>query len=81
MERAKLLNAIIENAIDGIITIDDKGMIENINPAALALFGFAKEELIDKNVSVLMPEPDKRNHDTYPVSYTHLDVYKRQTLN
>ncbi|MBY0542583.1 MAG: PAS domain-containing sensor histidine kinase [Sphingobacteriaceae bacterium] len=69
MERAKLLNAIIENAIDGIITIDDKGMIENINPAALALFGFAKEELIGKNVSVLMPEPDKKNHDTYLSNY------------
>lgn len=69
MERAKLLNAIIENAIDGIITIDDKGIIENINPAALALFGFAKEELIDKNVSVLMPEPDKGNHDTYLANY------------
>lgn len=69
MERAKLLNAIIENAIDGIITIDDKGIIENINPAALTLFGYTREELIDKNVSVLMPEPDKKNHDTYLSNY------------
>ncbi len=69
MERAKLLNAIIENAIDGIITIDDHGVIENINPAALALFGFEKHELIDKNVSVLMPEPDKSRHDSYLSNY------------
>jgi PAS domain S-box-containing protein len=69
MERAKLLNAIIENAIDGIITIDDKGIIENINPAALTLFGYTREEIIDKNVSVLMPEPDKKNHDTYLSKY------------
>ena len=40
MEREKLLIAIIENAIDGIITIDDRGLIENINPAALELFGY-----------------------------------------
>lgn len=69
MERAKLLNAIIENAIDGIITIDERGTIEHINNAALALFGFTKEELIGKNVTVLMPEPDKRNHDSYLTKY------------
>lgn len=70
MEREKLLIAIIENAIDGIITIDDRGLIENINPAALQLFGFAtREELLGKNVSVLMPEPDKHKHDKYIANY------------
>lgn len=69
MERAKLLNAIIENAIDGIITIDEKGIIEHINPAAIALFGFSRGELIGKNVSVLMPEPDKTRHDSYLQNY------------
>ncbi|WP_379090917.1 PAS domain S-box protein [Pedobacter sp. UC225_65] len=71
MERAQLLNAIIENAIDGIITIDDKGLIEHINPAALALFGFERAELVGKNVSVLMPEPDKTRHDSYISNYNH----------
>lgn len=69
MERAKLLNAIIENAIDGIITIDDKGIIEHVNPAALKLFGFESHELVGRNVSVLMPEPDKTQHDTYIKNY------------
>lgn len=70
MEREKLLIAIIENAIDGIITIDDRGLIENINPAALQLFGFeTREELLGKNVSVLMPEPDKKRHDSYISNY------------
>ncbi|RZK16995.1 MAG: PAS domain S-box protein [Flavobacterium sp.] len=71
MERAKLLNAIIENAIDGIITIDEFGIIEHINPSALMLFGFAREELIGKNVSVLMPQPDKERHDQYIANYRH----------
>lgn len=72
MEREKLLIAIIENAIDGIITIDDRGLIENINPAALELFGFdSRDELIGKNVSVLMPEPDKHRHDSYLSNYEH----------
>lgn len=70
MEREKLLIAIIENAIDGIITIDDRGLIENINPAALELFGYAtRETLLGKNVSVLMPEPDKHKHDSYLANY------------
>jgi two-component system sensor kinase FixL len=71
MDREKLLNAIIENAIDGIITIDDRGLIEHINPAALTLFGFSREELVGKNVSVLMPEPDKVKHDSYISNYNH----------
>lgn len=72
MEREKLLIAIIENAIDGIITIDDRGLIENINPAALELFGFvSRDELLGKNVSVLMPEPDKHKHDSYLSNYEH----------
>ena len=72
MEREKLLIAIIENAIDGIITIDDRGLIENINPAALALFGYdSRKDLLGKNVSVLMPEPDKHRHDSYISNYEH----------
>ena len=69
MERKQLLNAIIENAIDGIITIDDKGIIEHINPSALKLFGFSKEEMIGNNISMLIPLPDKDKHDSYIENY------------
>ena len=71
MERAKLLNAIIENAIDGIITIDDSGRIEHINPAALELFGYSRIEVVGQNVSILMPPPDKEKHDSYIANYNH----------
>lgn len=69
MDRSKFLDAIIENAIDGIITIDDKGIIEHLNPSALELFGYTREELVGKNVSVLMPLPDKVKHDGYIHNY------------
>lgn len=69
MDRSKFLDAIIENAIDGIITIDDKGIIEHLNPAALMLFGYDRAELVGKNVSVLMPAPDKLRHDGYIHNY------------
>ena len=69
MESAKLLQAIIETAIDGIITIDDRGRIESLNPSALKIFGYKEQELIGKNISVLMPEPDKSRHDGYLLNY------------
>ena len=69
MDRSKFLDAIIENAIDGIITIDDSGIIEHLNPAALALFGYSRSELVGKNVSTLMPQPDKARHDSYIQNY------------
>lgn len=65
MDKLKLLHAIFETAIDGIITIDNRGIIESINPAALKLFGYEEAEVKGKNISVLMPEPDKSAHDGY----------------
>lgn len=76
IESVKLLEAIIENAIDGIITIDSRGIVERINPAASALFGYAPEEVIGNNVSMLMPEPDRSNHDNYIYSYQKTGVKK-----
>ncbi len=69
LESARLLEAIIDNAIDGIITIDKHGLVESINPAALALFGYTAEEVIGNNISMLMPEPDRSNHDRYISNY------------
>nr|WP_294895257.1 PAS domain-containing sensor histidine kinase [uncultured Pedobacter sp.] len=69
MERQALLNAIIENAIDGIITIDERGLIESINPSGCRLFGYEPEEVKGKNISMLMPEPDKSRHDGYLERY------------
>jgi len=65
MENAALLKAIIENAIDGIITIDDRGKVESINPAACILFGRSPEEVIGNNITMLMPAPYKEQHDEY----------------
>ncbi|MCJ7935916.1 MAG: PAS domain-containing sensor histidine kinase [Chryseobacterium sp.] len=69
MESTKLLQAIIETAIDGIITIDGRGKIESLNPSALKIFGYEEGEITGKNISVLMPEPDKSRHDGYLLTY------------
>ncbi|RWY54350.1 PAS domain-containing sensor histidine kinase [Mucilaginibacter gilvus] len=69
MENTALLIAIIQNAIDGIITIDEKGTIELINPAACALFDYESDEVIGENVRMLMPNPDKDQHDDFIYRY------------
>jgi two-component system sensor kinase FixL len=69
MENAALLKAIIDNAIDGIITIDEKGKIESINPSGCKLFDYEPQEVIGKNISLLMPSPDSERHDGYLQHY------------
>ncbi|MCO4760308.1 MAG: diguanylate cyclase [Myxococcales bacterium] len=61
--------AILDNAIDAIITIDARGTMESANPATTTLFGYANHELVGANVSTLMPEPDKSAHDGYLSRY------------
>nr|WP_269106549.1 PAS domain S-box protein [Massilia sp. TS11] len=63
------MRAIFETAVDAILTIDEHGILESLNPAAEALFGYAEAELIGKNVSVLMPEPHRSRHDGYLAHY------------
>jgi two-component system sensor kinase FixL len=69
MENAALLKAIIDNAIDGLITINEYGKIESINPSACELFKYNESEVVGKNISMLMPEPDTRRHDLYLFQY------------
>jgi PAS domain S-box-containing protein len=61
--------AILEAALDGIITIDQRGTIESYNPAAQRLFGYGPDELLGKNVRMLMPDPYQSEHDEYLSSY------------
>jgi PAS domain S-box-containing protein len=61
--------AVIETAADGIIIIDTRGRIDSVNPAAMQVFGYALAELIGRNISMLMPEPQKSEHDAYLDNY------------
>ncbi len=59
------LRAIFDSAVEGIITIDDKGVIETFNPAAEAMFGYAAADVCGQNVKVLMPAEQAAEHDRY----------------
>lgn len=70
----QLMAAVVESAVEGILTIDTDGLILTVNPAACRIFRYEREELIGRNVSMLMPSPDREQHDSYLQRYLQTGV-------
>ncbi len=63
------LRAIFDTAVEGIIMIDEGGLIDAVNPAAERMFGWTAAQLAGKNIKTLMPEPYRGQHDGYLSHY------------
>ena len=63
------LRAMVDTAVDGIITINAQGLIESFNHSAERLFGWSASEVIGRNIRMLMPEPYSSGHDQYLQNY------------
>ncbi len=63
------LGALLRAAVDAIILIDRSGIVTQFNAAAERIFGYSREEVIGRNVSMLMPNPYRDEHDRYLERY------------
>lgn len=61
--------AILDTAVDGIISIEPDGTVLSINPAAERIFGYPSSEVVGHNIKMLMPEPYRHEHDSYLHNY------------
>lgn len=63
------LHAVVDTAVDGLIVIDERGRMESVNRAAERMFGYASADILGRNVSMLMPNPYRDEHDGYLQRY------------
>jgi len=70
------VQSILDHAIDGIISINEQGMVESFNPAAERLFGYKSLEVVGQNVTLLMPESFKSKHENGLKNYLETGVKK-----
>lgn len=64
-EARALLQSILQTVPDAMIVIDERGLIESVSATAERLFGYTTDEIVGKNVSLLMPSPHRELHDSY----------------
>jgi len=63
--QAKRLNNILDTVVDGIVVADQHGRIETFNRAAETIFGYSADEVMGRNVSILMTGADAAEHDSH----------------
>lgn len=68
-EREMRLKVLLESAPDAVVVIDERGLIQQVNPVVEAMFGYGKEELLGANVATLMPAQDAAQHDGFLQRY------------
>ncbi len=66
--------AVVETAVDGIITVDSHGLVQSFNAAAERLFGHTADEVIGQNVRLLMPLPHRDAHNDYIQRYLETGI-------
>jgi PAS domain S-box-containing protein/diguanylate cyclase (GGDEF)-like protein len=73
-DREEFLQGVTDTVVDGIITIDQLGLIRDFNPAAAVIFGYQPSEVVGKTITMLMPEPYRSGHDDYIRRYLETGV-------
>jgi two-component system sensor kinase FixL len=69
VEREAHLRSILDTVPDGMIVIDERGTVQYFSATAARMFGYAEDEVVGRNVKMLMPSPYRENHDSYLARY------------
>jgi PAS domain S-box-containing protein len=76
MKLRSLIDTVLDTVVDGLITIDQRGIIQSYNRGCIRLFGYTPEEAIGSGVNMLMPEPYRGEHDGYINAYRNTGMAK-----
>jgi PAS domain S-box-containing protein len=68
-DREQRLRALVSTVVDGVMIIDANGTVQEYNPACEKLFGYREDEVVGRNVKMLMPSPYQEEHDEYLSRY------------
>ena len=63
------LRSILETVPDAMIIIDERGRVESLSTTAERLFGYGADEVVGRNIKMLMPTPHREQHDGYLERY------------
>lgn len=77
-ENSARMQAVFNSVVEGIIIINERGVIESFNPAAEHMFGYSSAEAVGQNVGLLMAEPDRSKHDSH--IRRHLETGKARII-
>lgn len=75
------MHAVLNSVVDGIITIDEKGIIQSFNPAAETLFAYRAEEVIGQSINILMAPTDLKGDDWFHNNYINLKDDSMKDIN
>lgn len=73
-DKSKQMQAIVDSMLDGVISIDSKGIVLTFNQAAQRIFGYCEDEIIGRNISLLMGSPHREHHDSYLSNYINRGI-------
>ncbi|QRM90800.1 PAS domain S-box protein [Lacinutrix sp. WUR7] len=76
-----LFKSIFHSSVEGILVINDSGVIIKANPASEQMFGYNKQELINKTVEDLIPNQFKKNHKSHRDKYSKKPKSRRMGLD
>ncbi len=77
-ESEQRARAVVETAVNAIITMNTERVIESVNTATERIFGYSREEMVGKNIRMLMPQPYRDRHDGYVQHY--LDTGEKKII-